>query len=376
MEWEWRLSKEMEGRGWAEGRRASVLLASALMYGGQKVPYSRGHAGDAAQLSSGRTCSNGPRTCSKPHLIDCTTAHSHTAPLLFHDHLAPAVLAHSHRISRLPSHPHSAHLYASHVARLHVPRTSPPLSTVAVMRQYVSAVAARLPSSLRVPSQRNSCLTCPAAVAPRSTSTARSSASSSVFLSRSSFSSVSFSSSSLRRSFSSAPAASVESRVSSDGSHSDFSARSKPSAGGAGSGDSSSDASGVISSDVSSHDVFLYMKGNPASPKCGFSANVVRILQHLRAPFSSRDVLEDPAVREAVKAYSDWPTLPQLYVKGEFVGGSDIITQLFKSGELEKMLTQAGIIQQSAAAATSASSSNTGTATTAAAGGADSKLAQ
>jgi len=108
---------------------------------------------------------------------------------------------------------------------------------------------------------------------------------------------------------------------------------------------SSSAASDVIASDVNGHDVFLYMKGNPASPKCGFSANVVRILQHLHAPFSSRDVLEDQAVREAVKAYSDWPTLPQLYVKGEFIGGSDIITQMFKTGELEKTLRTAGVIQ-------------------------------
>ena len=107
---------------------------------------------------------------------------------------------------------------------------------------------------------------------------------------------------------------------------------------------SSSSASDLISSDVLGHPVFLYMKGNPAQPKCGFSANVVRILQHLGASFSSRDVLEDGEVREAVKKFSDWPTLPQLYVGGEFVGGSDIITQMFKNGELEKILQQAGAI--------------------------------
>ena len=72
---------------------------------------------------------------------------------------------------------------------------------------------------------------------------------------------------------------------------------------------------------------------------------MVRILQHLGASFSSRDVLEDVEVREAVKAFSDWPTLPQLYVRGEFIGGSDIITQMFKSGELHTLLTQAGAIQ-------------------------------
>ena len=103
------------------------------------------------------------------------------------------------------------------------------------------------------------------------------------------------------------------------------------------------------------------MKGNPSAPKCGFSANVVRILQHLQCSFSSRDVLEDPAIREAVKAFSDWPTLPQLYVRGEFVGGSDIISQMFKSGELEKLLAHAGAIQSSPAAAGASSSSSTTT---------------
>lgn len=121
---------------------------------------------------------------------------------------------------------------------------------------------------------------------------------------------------------------------------------------------SSSAAADVIASDVNGHDVFLYMKGNPSSPKCGFSANVVRILQHLHAPFSSRDVLEDQAIRDAVKAYSDWPTLPQLYVKGEFIGGSDIITQMFKSGELEKTLRTAGVVQPTTPTTTSNDSNN------------------
>ena len=174
------------------------------------------------------------------------------------------------------------------------------------------------------------------------------------------------------RRLSSAAAASVDSRVSSTGSHADFAGRSKvldassPSS-------SSSAASALISRDVSAHPVFLYMKGSPSSPKCGFSANVVRILQHLRAPFASRDVLEDATVREAVKQFSDWPTLPQLYVNGQFVGGSDIITQMFKSGELENLLTQAGLVQQQQQPATTASAA--AETTTTAAGGADSKRA-
>jgi len=112
-----------------------------------------------------------------------------------------------------------------------------------------------------------------------------------------------------------------------------------------------SSSSSLISSDISSHRVFLYMKGEPSLPKCGFSANVVRILQHLNAAFASRDVLADNELREAVKGYSDWPTLPQLYINGEFVGGSDIITQMFKSGELEKMLMKAGAITSNSATA-------------------------
>jgi monothiol glutaredoxin len=105
------------------------------------------------------------------------------------------------------------------------------------------------------------------------------------------------------------------------------------------------EATDIIKSDISNNPVFLYMKGNPAQPRCGFSANVAKILQHLGAEFSSRDVLENADLREAVKLYSDWPTLPQLYVEGEFVGGSDIVTNLFKSGELLKMLNKAGAIK-------------------------------
>jgi len=100
----------------------------------------------------------------------------------------------------------------------------------------------------------------------------------------------------------------------------------------------------VIKNDITSNNVFLYMKGNPQAPRCGFSASVVRILQHLNVPFASRDVLENDQIREAVKQFSDWPTLPQLYVKGEFVGGADIIGTLFKSGELETLFRDAGVL--------------------------------
>jgi len=88
----------------------------------------------------------------------------------------------------------------------------------------------------------------------------------------------------------------------------------------------------------------LYMKGTPDAPRCGFSANVVKILQHLNSEFSSVDVLQNDSIRQAIKTFSDWPTLPQLYIKGEFVGGSDIISQLFKSGELKQLLKEAGAI--------------------------------
>lgn len=85
------------------------------------------------------------------------------------------------------------------------------------------------------------------------------------------------------------------------------------------------------------------MKGNPSMPKCGFSRNVVQILQYLQVPFSSRDVLDDNEIREAVKQFSDWPTLPQLYVNGEFVGGCDIVTSLYQSGQLQKIFADANI---------------------------------
>jgi monothiol glutaredoxin len=98
-----------------------------------------------------------------------------------------------------------------------------------------------------------------------------------------------------------------------------------------------------IQSDIASHPVMLYMKGTPMFPQCGFSARVVQILTHMGVPFQSANVLEDMELREGIKEFSQWPTIPQLYVKGEFVGGCDIITEMFQSGELETLLKEQGI---------------------------------
>jgi len=93
-----------------------------------------------------------------------------------------------------------------------------------------------------------------------------------------------------------------------------------------------------IATDVKENPVVLYMKGDAAMPQCGFSARVVQILNQHGATFITRDVLADPVLRQAIKEYSEWPTLPQLYVKGEFVGGCDIVTEMAQSGELAKAL--------------------------------------
>ena len=93
-----------------------------------------------------------------------------------------------------------------------------------------------------------------------------------------------------------------------------------------------------IESLVQSHDVMLFMKGNRTAPQCGFSATVVQILDTLLPEYSTADVLSDPALREGIKAFSSWPTIPQLYVKGEFVGGCDIIQEMYGSGELFETL--------------------------------------
>ena len=93
-----------------------------------------------------------------------------------------------------------------------------------------------------------------------------------------------------------------------------------------------------IQTEVDSNDVLLFMKGTPVFPQCGFSAAVVQVLSHLQVKFNSVNVLEDMDIREGIKHYSDWPTIPQLYVKGEFVGGCDIIREMFETGELSSLL--------------------------------------
>ncbi|MBV8915211.1 MAG: Grx4 family monothiol glutaredoxin, partial [Acetobacteraceae bacterium] len=87
-----------------------------------------------------------------------------------------------------------------------------------------------------------------------------------------------------------------------------------------------------IHNDVSSNKVMLYMKGNAMFPQCGFSARVVQILTHLGVPFQTANVLEDPELREGIKQFSNWPTIPQLYVNGDFIGGCDIVTEMYQSG--------------------------------------------
>jgi monothiol glutaredoxin len=95
---------------------------------------------------------------------------------------------------------------------------------------------------------------------------------------------------------------------------------------------------------VASSDVVLFMKGIPAAPQCGFSASVVQILSGLKVPFKGVDVLSDPQVREGIKSFSNWPTIPQLYVRGEFLGGADIVREMFQAGELTALLSDKGIV--------------------------------
>jgi monothiol glutaredoxin len=99
---------------------------------------------------------------------------------------------------------------------------------------------------------------------------------------------------------------------------------------------------------INQNDVMLFMKGTPVFPQCGFSAAVVQILNHVGVKFGSADVLVDPEIREGIKAYTNWPTVPQLYVKGEFVGGCDIIREMFEAGELEQMFDEKGIAREAA----------------------------
>lgn len=98
-----------------------------------------------------------------------------------------------------------------------------------------------------------------------------------------------------------------------------------------------------IKDQVTTHDVVLFMKGTKTMPQCGFSARVAQILDYLGVSFKDINVLEDMAVREGIKTYTNWPTIPQLYIKGEFVGGADIATEMFRSGELQTLLKDKGI---------------------------------
>jgi monothiol glutaredoxin len=107
------------------------------------------------------------------------------------------------------------------------------------------------------------------------------------------------------------------------------------------------DASTRIEQVVKNNDIVLFMKGSALFPQCGFSSRAVAILDHLGVPFETVDVLQDPEIREGVKAYSDWPTVPQLYVKGEFVGGSDIMMEMFEAGELQALLEEKQIAKAS-----------------------------
>lgn len=101
------------------------------------------------------------------------------------------------------------------------------------------------------------------------------------------------------------------------------------------------DAQEKIRQQVGSSKIVLYMKGTPQAPQCGFSARAVQLLSTCGAKFSSYDVLSDPDIRQGIKQYSNWPTIPQLYINGEFVGGSDIMTELYQNGELQKLVAAA-----------------------------------
>jgi monothiol glutaredoxin len=98
-----------------------------------------------------------------------------------------------------------------------------------------------------------------------------------------------------------------------------------------------------IKQDIADNEVVLYMKGSPVFPQCGFSAAVVQILTNLGVRFKGIDVLTDPSLRQGIKEFSQWPTVPQLYVKGDFVGGCDIVREMYETGELEEFLTERGV---------------------------------
>ena len=103
------------------------------------------------------------------------------------------------------------------------------------------------------------------------------------------------------------------------------------------------DTNARIADTVNKSDVVLFMKGTALFPQCGFSSRAVAILDHLGVAFETVDVLQDPEIRQGIKDYSDWPTVPQLYVKGEFVGGSDIMMEMYEAGELQQLLSDKAV---------------------------------
>jgi monothiol glutaredoxin len=105
-----------------------------------------------------------------------------------------------------------------------------------------------------------------------------------------------------------------------------------------------------IENEVKNNDVVLFMKGTPQFPQCGFSGQVVQILDYLGVPYKGMNVLENEDLRNGIKSYSNWPTIPQLYVKGEFVGGCDIIREMFQAGELQTLFKEKGVAVREAAA--------------------------
>ncbi len=110
-----------------------------------------------------------------------------------------------------------------------------------------------------------------------------------------------------------------------------------------------SEITAFIDNEVKSNDIVLFMKGTPAFPQCGFSGQVVQILDYLGVDYKGVNVLADAEIRQGIKDYSNWPTIPQLYVKGEFVGGCDIVREMFQAGEIQAFLTEKGIaVAQSA----------------------------
>ena len=98
-----------------------------------------------------------------------------------------------------------------------------------------------------------------------------------------------------------------------------------------------------ITKTVSENDVVLYMKGTPTFPQCGFSSTVVQVFDYLGAEYASVNVLEDPEIRQGIKDFNNWPTIPQIFIKGEFIGGCDIVREMFETGELRDMLTEKGV---------------------------------